>query len=77
MDCSQPGFSVHGILQARIVEWVECPPLEDLPDPEIKPNLLYLLQWLAGSLPLSPPGQLYLHVYCFKWWYELHIIKIQ
>ena len=22
MDCSQPGFSVHGILQARIWEWV-------------------------------------------------------
>ena len=22
MDCSQPGSSVHGILQARILEWV-------------------------------------------------------
>ena len=22
MDCSPPGFSVHGILQARILEWV-------------------------------------------------------
>ena len=22
MDCSPPGFSVHGILQARIREWV-------------------------------------------------------
>ena len=22
MDCSLPGFSVHGILQARILEWV-------------------------------------------------------
>ena len=22
MDCSPPGFSVHGILQARIMEWV-------------------------------------------------------
>ena len=21
MDCSLPGFSVHGILQARILEW--------------------------------------------------------
>ena len=25
MDCSQPGFSVHGILQARILEWVAIP----------------------------------------------------
>ena len=22
MDCSPPGFSVHGILQARVLEWV-------------------------------------------------------
>ena len=22
MDCSPPGFSVHGIFQARILEWV-------------------------------------------------------
>ena len=22
MDCSQPGSSIHGILQARILEWV-------------------------------------------------------
>ena len=25
MDCSQPGSSVHGILQARILEWVTSP----------------------------------------------------
>jgi len=25
MDCSQPGFSVHRILQARILEWVAMP----------------------------------------------------
>ena len=25
MDCSPPGFSVHGILQARILEWVVVP----------------------------------------------------
>ena len=25
MDCSPPGSSVHGILQARIVEWVAMP----------------------------------------------------
>ena len=23
-DCSPPGFSVHGILQARILEWIAC-----------------------------------------------------
>ena len=25
MDCSPPGFSVHGILQARVLEWVAIP----------------------------------------------------
>ena len=25
MDCSPPGFSVHGLLQARILEWVAIP----------------------------------------------------
>ena len=25
MDCSPPSFSVHGILQARILEWVAVP----------------------------------------------------
>ena len=33
MDCSLPGPSVHGILQARIPEWVPCPPPGDLPHP--------------------------------------------
>ena len=25
MDCSPPGFSVYGILQARLLEWVAVP----------------------------------------------------
>ena len=37
MDCSLPGSSVHGILQARILQWVACPPPGDLPDPGIEP----------------------------------------
>ena len=41
MDCRPPpGSSVHGILQARIVEWVANPPPGDLPDPGIKPASL-------------------------------------
>ena len=33
---SLPGSTVHGILQARILEWVAIPPPRDLPDPGIK-----------------------------------------
>jgi len=39
-DHSQPGSSVHRILQARILERVGCPPPGDLPDPRIKPMSL-------------------------------------
>ena len=34
---SLPGSSVHGILQARILEWVAIPLPGDLPDPRIEP----------------------------------------
>ena len=37
MDCSPPGSFVHGILQARILEWVARPSSGDLPDPGAEP----------------------------------------
>ena len=38
MDCSLPGSSVHGILQARILEGCcTFPPPGDLPDPGMEP----------------------------------------
>ena len=41
MDCSLPDSSVHGILQARILEWVAMPsPLRDLPNQGIEPMSL-------------------------------------
>ena len=36
MDCSPPDSFLLGILQARILEWVACPPPGDLPDPGIQ-----------------------------------------
>ena len=38
MDCSLPGFSVHGILQARVLEWVAIASPGDLPNPGIEPG---------------------------------------
>ena len=38
MDYSPPSSSLHGILQARILEWVAIPFFKDHPDPEIKPG---------------------------------------
>ena len=51
MDYSLPGSSVHGILQARILEWVALPSSKGSKQP-----LLCLLYWQAGSLSLEPPG---------------------
>ena len=36
MDCSPPGFSVHGISPARILEQVAISFSRDLPDPGIE-----------------------------------------
>ena len=42
MDCSTPGSSAHGMLQAKnwrvcILGGGKCPPPRDFPDPGIKP----------------------------------------
>ena len=37
---SLPGSSIHGILQARKLEWVAMPSSGDLPDPGIEPVFL-------------------------------------
>ena len=57
MDSSPPGSSVHGILQARILEWVAMPSSRGSSDPGLEPESLSLLHWQAGSLPLVPPGK--------------------
>ena len=40
MDYSLPGSSVHGILQARILEWFAMPSSGDLPNPGTEPTFL-------------------------------------
>ena len=52
--CILPDSSVHGILHARILEWVTIPSPGDLFDPEIKPRSP---AWQADSLPSEPPGK--------------------
>ena len=39
MDCSPPGSSVHGILQARILEWVVIPFSRIFPTQGLNPGL--------------------------------------
>ena len=56
MDCSQPGSSVHGFLQARILKWVAIPSSRGIFLTQgLNLHLLRLLHWQVGSLPLVPP----------------------
>ena len=55
MDCGLPGSSVHGILQARILEWVAIPVSRTTPNPGIEPESSALQ---AGSLASEPIGKL-------------------
>ena len=54
MDYCLPGSSVHGISQARILEWVVISSPEDLLTQGLN---LGLLLWHAGSLPLNHLGR--------------------
>ena len=51
MDCSPLGSYVHGLSQARILEWVATP--ADLPDPGIEPSSPALA---GGFFTTEPPA---------------------
>ena len=57
-DHSPPSSSVRGILQARILEWVAMPSSRESSPPKHR-TCLCLLHW-KDSLPLVPPGKLFL-----------------
>ena len=58
VDCSPPSFSIHEILQARIVEWVAMSS-GDLPNPRIKHGSSILQADLSPSEPPGKPGYMY------------------
>ena len=57
-DCSPPGSSVHGISQARMLEWVAMSSSRDLPDPGIKPESPVSPALQVDSLSTEPLGKL-------------------
>ena len=68
-DCSPSGFSVHGILQTKILEWVARPaPPRDLPDPGIKPMSLALV---GGFFTTSATWEAWLFQHTFQICYYL------
>ena len=52
--CDNVDYTVHGILWARILEWLPFPSPGDLPNPGLKLSSPTLE---ADSLPAEPPGK--------------------
>ena len=64
MEDSPPGFSIHGILQARILEWVAVPFSRGSSRPGDRTWVCNVsCIWQVGSLPLVPPGKPYWSTY--------------
>ena len=71
-DCSPPGSSVHGISQARILEWLPFPTPGDLPDPGIEPESLASPALAGGFSNLLIPSEEFqtcgcLHISNLSW----------
>ena len=71
---SPPGSSVHGILQARILEWVAM--LSSRGSSRPRDQTLCLLNCQAGSLPLVPPGKPSTHG-AIKWKKVKSLIRVR
>ena len=76
VDCNPPGTSVHGILQARILEWVALPSCRGSFQPRV-PSRSPALQ--ADSLGYEPPGKpIYIQtkITWSSFWFSLFLIQI-
>ena len=55
MDCRLPGSSVHGISQARMLEWIAISPSPgDPPNPGME---IASPAWQVDSFTTEPPGK--------------------
>ena len=77
MDCSPPGCSILGILQARILEWVAISSSRELPDPGIRLTSPASLALAGGFFTTESPGKpyfiyiyIYTHAYKFCIWFS-------
>ena len=68
-----PGSSVHGISQARILEWVALPSSRGPSQPRDWTQVSCLLHWQTDSLPLAPPGR---HLINICWMEEHNLMSV-
>ena len=65
--CSLPGSPVHGILQARIPEWVTIPPSRGSSQPRDQMFISSIPCIVVRFFTTEPPGKpIYLYIYIFK-----------
>ena len=64
MDWGPPGSSVHGISQAKILEWVAFSPSGNLPDPRIESDSSASSALAVGFFTTMPPGKPNLYSIC-------------
>ena len=64
MDCSPPGSSVHGILQARILDWVAMSSSRGIFTTQgLNLHLLRILPCRWVFFPLAQPGKPFIYIY--------------
>ena len=64
MHCSSPGSSVHGISQARILEWVAISFSRGSSQPRDQTHIPCLASWFFTT---EPPGKPLSHLLHFVW----------
>ena len=69
MDCSLTGSSVHGISQAKILEWVPFSSPRDLPSPEVEPASPIA----GGFFTIEPQGKFLLNIYTDKKAWKIYL----
>ena len=57
MNCSPSGSSAHGILQARILEWVTVPSSSGLSRPRDQTRVSCISSLAGRSFTTEPPGK--------------------
>ena len=71
MDCNLPGSSVHGILQARILEWVAMPSSRGSSQPRDQTRVFYVSCIADRFFNTEPPGKflfipIFIYIYMDK-----------
>ena len=57
LDCTLPGSSVHGIFQAKTLEWVAIYSNRQFPNPEVEPTFLASAALAGEFFTTVPPGK--------------------